>query len=61
MGVEMGAPKPSFRPGHVVPASGIYGQFQGGRLRNEVTSVRGERFPPGQEPGTTYKPIRPTR
>lgn len=51
----------AFRPGHTVPQSGIWGQYQGGRLRNEVTSVQGEPFPPGQKPGTTYKPIRFTR
>jgi hypothetical protein len=57
----MTARKSSYRPGQKVPQSGIYGQHQGGRLTNEVTSVQGEPFPPGQRPGTTYQIIRPTR
>lgn len=55
------ASKPTYRPGHTVPQSGIYGQFTGGRLTNEVTSVQGEPFPPGQSAGTTYRIVRPTR
>lgn len=57
----MGASKPSFRPGNIVPDSGIYGAYRGGRIVNEVTSVQGEPFPPSSQPNTVYRIVRPTR
>lgn len=55
------ANKPQYRPGQTVPVSGQYPVLgpRGGRTGDEVTSVRGEPFPPTPKPGMGYgKPDR---
>jgi len=49
------------RPGHKAPRSGQYEQIgpRGGRGK-EVTSVKGEKLPPGPR-GSTYKLVDATR
>lgn len=52
----------TFKPGEIVPASGQYLQIgPRGQKGSEVTSVKGERFPPGPKKGTTYKPVDMTK
>lgn len=50
--------KPNYRPGEKVPESGQYPVVgpRGGSQGTEVTSVKGERFPPTPEPGQGYGP-----
>lgn len=46
----------AYKPGETVPASGQYGVVgpRGGDKGREVTSVKGERFPPTQKSGEKY-------
>ena len=51
-----------YNPGDIVPQSGIYGQYSSTNIKeNEVTCVRGERFPPAPRPNMYYKLVRATR
>ncbi|MGX2968227.1 hypothetical protein ACWIW6_09275 [Ursidibacter sp. B-7004-1] len=51
-----------YNPGDIVPQSGIYGQYSStGTKENEVTCVKGERFPPAPRPNMYYKLVRATR
>ena len=45
------------RPGNKAPDSG---QYRGSKTGGEVTSVRGERLPPGPK-GTRYRLVDPTK
>ena len=47
----------SYKPGEKVPESGIYKPNKG---NSDVTSVKGERFPPAPKSGTTYEIKVPT-
>ena len=51
-----------YKPGQKCPKSGQYGIRgpRGGDLGSEVTSTKGEPFPPTKKPGQTYKLIYPT-
>ena len=44
------------KPGQKAPASGQYGVVgpRGGKLKKEVTVVKGEPLPPTEKPGQTY-------
>lgn len=46
-----------FKPGQTVPTSGQWGLVgpRGGNTGQEVTSVKGEPFPPTPKPHMTYK------
>ena len=46
-----------FKPGQTVPVSGQWGVYgpRGGDTGQEVTSSRGEPFPPTQRPGLNYR------
>jgi hypothetical protein len=48
--------KPQYRPGQTVPKSGQYPVVgpRGGATGQEVTSVKGEPFPPTSKPGMGY-------
>jgi hypothetical protein len=49
----------NYRPGEIVPHSGIYEeQTSGGFMVTEVTCVKGERFPPTESNGYHYKLVR---
>jgi uncharacterized protein (DUF2345 family) len=54
--------KSGFKPGEIVQKSGQYQQIgpRGGK-GTEVTSVKGERFPPTPVKGTTYKLVDVTK
>lgn len=45
------------KPGNEAPKSGQYGVYgpRGRDLRREVTVVQGDRLPPTQKPGQTYR------
>lgn len=47
----------SYRPGQTVPKSGQWGLYgpRGGDTGQEVTSTKGEPFPPTPKPGMQYK------
>ncbi|CAK7192621.1 hypothetical protein COMNV_00826 [Commensalibacter sp. Nvir] len=50
------------KPGDKVLESGIYGQYSSdGKKINEVTCVKGERFPPTPKHDMYYKIIRKTQ
>jgi hypothetical protein len=56
-------PKPSgLKSGQPVPVSGIYQEIgpRGGK-GTQVTSVRGEPFPPTNNKGGTYKLVKPAK
>lgn len=52
-----------YKPGMKVPTSGQYSVYgpRGGNKGIEVTSVKGEPFPPTQTPGCYYKLSDPTK
>lgn len=57
----MASKQPQYRPGQTVPVSGQYPVVgpRGGRTGDEVTSVKGEPFPPTPKSGMGYgKPDR---
>lgn len=47
----------TYKPGEIVPESGIYQPSKG---KSDITSVKGERFPPAPKPNTTYEIKVPT-
>lgn len=53
----------TYKPGMTVPTSGQYTVYgpKGGNQGIEVTSVKGEPFPPTQKPGSYYKLTDPTK
>lgn len=52
----MASKQPQFRPGQTVPKSGQYPIVgpRGGRTGDEVTSVKGEPFPPTPKSGMGF-------
>lgn len=46
----------ALKPGSKAPASGQYGVIgpRGGKIKHEVTVVKGEPMPPTRKPGQTY-------
>jgi len=52
-----------YRPGQRVPDSGQYKVLgpKGGDTGTEVTSVKGEPFPPTPKPNQTFVPVDPTK
>lgn len=47
----------TFKPGQTIKESGQYEKFgpRGGKTGKEITGVKGKTFPPGAQPGVTYK------
>lgn len=45
-----------YRPGEIVPQSGIYNELSAGNTKiTEVTCVKGEHFPPTEQGGYHYE------
>jgi hypothetical protein len=56
------AKKSGFKPGQKAPNSGQYQQVgPRGRKGREVTSTKGEPFPPTTAPGSSYTLVDPTK
>lgn len=56
-------PSKTFKPGQEVPRSGQYEEVgpRGAGSGQEVTSVKGERFPPTRKPGNKFRLADPTK
>ena len=54
--------KPTYKPGQKIPNSGIYKMVgpRGGEIGENITAVKGHKFPPTQRPGEVYKETKKT-